>query len=431
MTIINQLLFRFRRIYIVIFIISLILKFSVCLYLYDDKKIYEGDSPEYIFFGEQFSKMNFFPIYAVENHALEIGPVVPIILAIFCFFNSSPIIPFIIFNCIITSVIPLILHYCCSLFTSKFVSITILFWSLFYTDYFRFNHLVNKEPLVYFIFSLIFLYIVRIVVFTKSINIIIFSILVFLLTHVDPRYFFFIPLFIIPVLYVSYKKRMFYYPLYFLIIILTLNLPMLYYNYIVHKELIFVTPQTISITRHIIPSNIDKYNRSFTERHIYDSLPKGIDNNYSIALDVYYTKRYENAMQFVSSDDDLPYKYDNAEKMYKSFIHYWQPLFINYSFINDGFRPQKWSFLHNCSSFLFYGITLPFYILSLIYIYKKKSFLHTYIFIFPIVHSFAHSFVTLPLERYRSHINFLIVIISLIFMFSLLKSLSVPIIRNR
>ena len=400
-----------------LFALSLILKSLICVYLYDPVKLLDGDSPEYIYFGSQFSMLNIYPYFEAENHYLEVGPVVPIIYALLSLIFSSPEIIYAFINCFLTASIPFMLFLACkSNIALNKISIFVFIWAFFYTDYFRFNHLVNKEPLVYFLFALMFLLYSKI--YSKCVlnNIIYFSIIVIFLSHTDPRYFFFIPFFSIPIFIICLKnKKLKLVPIY-IFSILILNIPMILYNYINFKEIIFVTPQTISVSRYFYPTKLDKYNFDFLDRYKFESISNINHIKEKDNYNLYYQERYDNALLKIDDFANLPYKYDKFEKIYKGILHYWQPLFINYSFLYDGFRPQKWSLRHNISSMIFYGVFLPFYFMNIYLICKSRSLFTFFLFCLPLLHCISHVYIGLSLERYRAHINFLIVINALMFM---------------
>ena len=102
----------------------------------------------------------------------------------------------------------------------------------------------------------------------------------------------------------------------------------------------------------------------------------------------------------------------NNEKYFMAFIHYWQPTFFTTNFLNDGFRYQKWSIKHNISSLLFYGIFLPFYFIGIPFLIREKNLFGIFIAGIPLFHCLMHVYVILALERYRSHINFCIILIA-------------------
>ena len=72
---------------------------------------------------------------------------------------------------------------------------------------------------------------------------------------------------------------------------------------------------------------------------------------------------------------------------------------------------------------LFYGIFLPFYILGIVMVIRNKNNFGIFIASIPLAHCAMHVYVTLALERYRSSINFCIVLIALAYLVSQFEKL--------
>ena len=62
---------------------------------------------------------------------------------------------------------------------------------------------------------------------------------------------------------------------------------------------------------------------------------------------------------------------------------------------------------------MFYGIYLPFYFIGIYFLTKKRNLFGIYLAIIPLFHCVMHVYAILPLERYRSHINFCIILIGI------------------
>ncbi len=405
--------------------ITFILRLTVALLTFSENQINSwADSKEYLWFGEQFALGNFNPHWDVEDHGLVVGPFVPILIAFFIKLFGSPMWPFFIYNCLVTSFLPCVIYLVGKNIYSRKVGLFSAFWSMLYPDFFRFNVQLLKEPTVYLFLPLaVLLVILSIKNKNKIIYIVGSSTSFSILMHADPRYLFFTPIILLPYLFIEsplidrFKKISAW-----IAICLFLSTPMLIRNYNIYGEIIFVSPQTIAITNKLWKSNVEPYNKSFLEQKLQIGIKNFDSDEFEAAEDKYYEKRLENALRESSGKGRTPYKYGDYEKYLMAFKHYWQPIFFSPNYLYLGFRYQKWSIRHNFSSLIFYGIFLPFYFIGIYLTIRKKDLFAIYIAIIPLFHSIMHTYALIPLERYRSHINFCIIIISLWAMSYILKN---------
>lgn len=101
-------------------------------------------------------------------------------------------------------------------------------------------------------------------------------------------------------------------------------------------------------------------------------------------------KKYEQNeyfQEFVNKHNLQPRLYGKWERKARAFINFWQPMYIQPTFIVHGYRPMHWSTTHNITSLLFYGIFLPFYIIGLFILYRKKLYMPLFIGAIPVIHS--------------------------------------------
>ena len=74
-------------------------------------------------------------------------------------------------------------------------------------------------------------------------------------------------------------------------------MPMLVRNYNVYGEIIFISPQTISITNKLWKSNVEPYNKSFNQRLLDSAMSNFENDNQSSAEEKYFNSRFENALK--------------------------------------------------------------------------------------------------------------------------------------
>ena len=379
-----------------------------------------ADSREYLWFAQQFVNGNFNPHWEVENHGLEVAPFVPSLIAIFILLFDSPYWPFFLYNCLMTSIVVYVLYLLGKNIFNKYVGYLIAIWGMLYTDYFRFNIQLLKEPTVYLLLPLTVLLIILSIKYRERIIYVIMSSITFsFLIHTDERYLFITPLFLILFIIIkniSIIKRI-KSSLLWLISCTILALPMIIRNYIVYDEIVLISPQTIQITNKFWKSNINYYSLSLKDQVIHKQMlheDKTLDP--AFYEENFYKFRFNEAIK--DKNGKPPYRYGQYEKYLMAFIHYWQPVYFSSSYLFDGFRYQKWSIRHNISSLLFYGIFLPFYFLGIALVIRNKNNFGIFIALIPIAHCAMHVYVTLALERYRSPINFCIVLIALAYLVS-------------
>ena len=179
--------------------ITFIFRIIIALISFSENDINSwADSKEYLWFAQQFVNGNFNPHWEVENHGLEVAPFVPSLIAIFIFLFDSPYWPFFVYNCIITSILIYVLYALGKHIFNSYVGYLIALWAMFYTDYFRFNIQLLKEPTVYLFLTLTVLLIILSIKYRERIIYVTMSSITFsVLIHTDERYLFVAPLFLI------------------------------------------------------------------------------------------------------------------------------------------------------------------------------------------------------------------------------------------
>ena len=178
-------------------------------------------------------------------------------------------------------------------------------------------------------------------------------------------------------------------------IIILLNIPWVIRNYKVYDQLVVISPRTTAITSYFWGEKVTHLNFS----------------SYENARDRNKEKFSERSATFEKSYSDAPRSFTRAGVKVRAFINFWQPAYFKPQYITYGFRPQKWSLQHNIASILFYGMFLPFYLAGLVIFFRKKYALGLFIAMIPLIHSLLHMYLVSPLERYRSPISFIVVVI--------------------
>ena len=385
-----------RHFLILLFIVTFLLRSIYAFIAFNNNNTTSwADDWEYLSMGTQISSGVWDPRIINDGRHMQVAPLLPIIIAISLKIIGNSYIPIFILNCILTSLlVPLLYLVGKELFNRK-IAILFSIWGLFFLDYYKYNPHLLKEPLVFFFLPLTLYYLIKSIKYDfKLFYILVLSISFVLLIHSDERYFMYFPLltllfFVNP----NMPRGKIIKPIIqFTGIVFILMTPWLIRNYIIFNQVVIISPRTTVFTSEIIGSNINEMNFSYEDSQ-RDTI----------------TARKIKAIEFGKLHNIIPYKFDKRQMYLKAIINYWQPAYINPTFIQDGYRPQLWSFWHNLAGILFYGIFLPFYIIGLYFMLKKKIYLVFIISLIPILHSIIHIYMIWPLERYRSPTVFIIV----------------------
>ena len=169
-------------------------------------------------------------------------------------------------------------------------------------------------------------------------------------------------------------------------------------NFRVFHQIVILTPRTTAITSKLWGENLAKEASHFSDVE---------------AKIGHMQSRYKSGIDFGNQYGITPREYGKNESRIFAFFHFWQPTFFKPTFIQYGFRGIKWSLKHNIVSLLFYGIFLPFYIIGMFLLYKRKLFIGLYLAFIPLIHILIHAYMVWPLERYRSPVTFIVVMIGI------------------
>jgi hypothetical protein len=368
-----------------------------------------SDDWEYLSMGRQIADGHWSPMLD-EFRYMQVGPVLPLLIAFSIKIYGNPNLPVFIYNIIITSlIVPLLFYLGKEIFNRK-TGWLLAIWSIFYIDFYRYNPHLLKEPTVFFFLPLTLFLLIKAV---RGNNYLIYTILSALsfawLVHSDERYIVYFPIFALAFcLQRPFKlQQVILSVATWTGLVFLLMLPWGIHNYKVFGQVVIISPRTTTLTSKVWGNDISGMNFSKKE-------PSGI---YCYELNRYKTFKYGEKYGIA------PHEYKGFELYIRSFINFWQPAYFKASFIQHGARFQKWSFAHNVSGLLFYGIFLPFYMVGILLLLRKKYSLGLSLAFIPIIHSLLHTYMVWPLERYRSPIVFIIVMIGMYAIFNLYEKL--------
>jgi 4-amino-4-deoxy-L-arabinose transferase-like glycosyltransferase len=360
-----------------------------------------SDARLYLSNGLSFAEGNYFPTTFEDVSYMIVGPGIPLLVAGSKLIFDDPIWPVLVLNCLVSSLLVLVLYKLGKAFINAKAGLILAFWSVFNFSLIRVNNQILKEPYLITLVPLITLMIIflsrnRYVVLNTVASSILFSVLI----HIDERYFVYFPIVVVAILLSSKVHRRLRYALLWVAILIVSMSPWTIRNYMQFGEIVILTPRTTSFTSKLWGTNWGK-------NHFED-------NDKRETRILYRMERANDAA--VKAGVDV-HEYGRIEKYYRAFYHYWKPMYVKTTFIQYGFRPVKWSFSHNLSGFVFYGVFLLFYMLGFVYAWIRRNYPILFLATIPLLHSLLHTAMIWPLERYRIPVNSLLVLVAFWFIY--------------
>jgi 4-amino-4-deoxy-L-arabinose transferase-like glycosyltransferase len=407
------------RILAILAALTLIFRLAYIYYSWSDKgRANWIDDLYYLSMGEQIASGNWQPISDGKPQMI-VGPVIPLLVAAFILLFSDPIVPFFIFNALVTSFTVVLLFYIGKELFNEPVGWLLCIWGILFADHFKYLLHVLKEPLLYLLVPLVFWLFVKSVKKPASKNLLFLTALSYaFLIHTDERFLVYFPVFILgflltkPLKFRGFIKS----ATLFSIFTILLMLPWGIRNYVVFDQVVIISPRTTVFTSKLWGENLEA-----TSSHFADENSRMILNE----------SRMQRALEFGKTHGITPREQGIKEARLKALINFWQPTYFQPTFIQYGYRIQLWSLQHNMSGLLFYGIFLPFYFIGLFFLFKRRNPIGLFVAFIPIIHSLLHAYMVWPLERYRSPVTFIVVMVgiwSLIILFG--NSISKKVYQN-
>lgn len=379
---------------LVFFTLILRLIFTIVLFLKTG-----ATETQYLYWGEQFAQGNWVEPKGLTS-GMIVAPYISLLLTLFIKLFSEPILPFYIYNVILTTLVVPVLYLIGKELFNKQVGWLILTWGIFFPEFFKYSPTILKESTLFFLIPFTILMLIKSIKEPEKAKYIFYSSLSFaVLIHTDERFVFYLPVFACGFFLIKpfqLGKVLKSFSIWFVIIFI-LSIPWNIRNYLVYDQLVIISPRTTAFTSNFWGDNL-------TKLEFYD---------YDRTLNRNKEKFSTRSQKFEQLYSISPKEYRKGEVKLRAFINFWQPAYFKPAYITYGFRPQKWSWPHNLASIFFYGIFIPFYIISFFLLVKEKYWLGIFLSMIPIIHSLLHSFLVSPLERYRSTITFIIVLMAL------------------
>lgn len=400
-----------NRFLLILFLIAVIIRTIYVYKTYSDSGDSNwSDAKLYTFYGKEFAKGNFYPYVAENNQNLLVGPVIPLIYAMSYILMPNNYWPFFIYNILLASGIVILLYFIGKKLLNKSLGYFMAIWGLLFFDYMKYTPTILKEPTICFFLTLFILLTLIYWQNKQNYRILLGIVLSYsILIHTDERYLAFLPI-IMVVPFISdttfkINKTKLFHAVTFLGLTILLLIPWTIRNYKEYGEIVLLTPRTTAITSKFWGTNQSVINFEGDNR----------------AITLMETRKVK-ANQYATQHGIEPHIQKGFESKWRAFINYWQPTYFRPTFIQYGYRFQKWSMTHNMLGLLSYGIFLPLFILGIVNFIRKRNLLLIWLISIPILHSLIHAYMVWPLERYRMPINFIIVIVAALYISDLIKN---------
>lgn len=389
-----------KRAMLALVLIALLSKTLVAFYvLYNYGTARWDDDHYYLYVGEQIASGNWSPEWNARTEII-VGPVLPLLIAFFKLVFGNPVVPFFFYNIVMGSLMVPVLYFLGREVFSRRVGWIMALWGLLYIEAFKYLPHLAKESTLFLFLPLTILLVIRSAGTGKLFRLTVLAALSYSwLIHSDERFIIYLPLLV--GLFFIYNKsgnspNATIKSLIWVGVVILTMIPWTVHNYRVHDQLVILTPRTTAFTSKLWGENLEKAASHFTDSNVRDAIIES---------------RRERAEGFGMDHGKKPYEYGLWEARFKAFQHFWQPTYFRLHFIQYGFRTEMWSLRHNAASIIFYGIFLPFYLAGLALLIRRKAWPALLISLIPIIHSIMHAYMVWPLERYRSPITFIIVMV--------------------
>jgi len=355
-----------------------------------------NDDRFYMLLGEQIASGNWNP-HASGEQFMRVAPWIPLVIAGIIKVFNDPVIPFYIYNVLSACLLVSVLFYLGKELFDQKTGWIIAIWVFFNIEFFKYVPHILKEPTIYLLIPAILLFLHR---FKKNnfYSLILSALLFTVLIHTDERYFIYLPVF--PLL-ILFKKQICINGkikgiIIWVLTVVLLMIPWTIRNYKLYDQVVIISHRTTQFTSKLWGKDL-YHMKFFTEDPV-----KANKNTSSEIL--------EGSNNVIEGSLKKSGKYN----LYiKTFINIWRPAYFNsveviYSWWDQP-RNQVWSMRHNLVSLVFYGIFLPFYLIGLIMLIVKKDPFMVLIGLLPLINSLLHTYLVMPEERYRYPFVFIIV----------------------
>lgn len=384
---------------LVLFVFAMIIRIIFVVIYYD---VYStdrfADARMYLRSGESIALADWNPLHSDRHPYMIVAPWIPIMVALCYKLFGTAIIPMFTYNIIVGSLsVPVLYYLGKEMFNKKEGWIMAVWAVLLYTS-FRTYPSILKEPTLLLVLPLTLLLLVRCIKNDFSWKYLLLSAVSFtVLIHTDERFFVYLPVFILFLLLAKGGARL--KPvksaLIWVGLVALLMLPWSIRNYNTFDQVVILAPRTTIFTSKIWGENI--MNSNLLQESRAESEMLGLKKEAAEYAEMFGL--------------DAPKGRTKREAQLLAFVHFWQPTFFKPTFIQYGYRLDYHNLRANIAYMLLFGIFIPFYVLGIVLLVRKKQFAWLLFAAIPIIHSLLHAYMVWPLKRYRLPIEFMVVMV--------------------
>lgn len=407
-----------------IFSIALLLRLIALSYLVASRGLLTiADAADYIQYGEYILQQGMWvvDIAGLRAHA---GPGYPALLALDMLLFDSESFHFTLFiNCIFSALAVVMVYRIAREFLSYNWSLLAMIWYLIYIPQIWQVQFLGKESIVFGLFTFSIYSMVKFHQQAElKLNLIISFFLVYtLLIHSDERYFFYFPFWMIFLLSGGQSWRYKSKNVAFLSCgIFLLMLPWTIRNAQVYGRPIILTERTAKFTDALFGySGLDnevrefKFSPSSVEgKAVYTAAVDSLVNGLSLKGSLYEEKTIRSIIEGLEAGK-VPRAFTKLEEIVSYSVEFWRPVRLEGNFYGHGFRyMEAWSLRQAFFSIIQYGLLIPFFILSVFYVFRYPQPVVVFLISTIAIHFVIHAFLAHAITRYRYPIDPLIILLA-------------------
>jgi hypothetical protein len=381
-----------------------------------------SDTEEYIRFGKMIVEDGWM-VKDLARLNTPVGPGYPLIFALDNILLGSDNYKLVLFLDIVFNSFTVVLIYLLGqlLFEDRRASIFISLWAAFYLHYIRYTPLLDKENMVFFLFTLSAYLLIRIKgeSSSKVLGLILAFIIGYsILIHTDERYLVYFPFLIFFILFpVNHSSLKIVGTI--LIGVLIFMLPWLYRNYLVYERPVILTERVAGITDKIfeiekpLPGKAETKKTFYNRKYLpdYEAFTDSLIKNYQLKSTDYLLLQ---TLQEGIESGCIPRTYSKFEAKWFEFKELLRPVRFSGGYIGNGYRYQRpWKLASNLIYGFQYGLLLLFFPFGLVLLVKQNKYNANVVFLLGllIIHIVLHVSLNHGLQRYRVPIDFIFILI--------------------
>lgn len=418
-------IFTKDKIFWLFLIVAFVLKITFGLFIFTEENII-ADARDYLEFAQLILRDGPF----VPNHE-EIEafapPGFPWLLA-FTIWMTGNINGIIFFNALFSAFTVGIVYKIGHRFLPGNWGVLPALWALIYYPYTMYVDELVKESLLQFLVPLSILFLIRLKEKRNFIRMIFLALAVTYLFHSDERYFLFVPLYFIYLVYPIGDSGSFKTAVITGLLILLFCIPWFYRNYQVYDRSVFLTERFQSPIDRILGN---KENRLLVRSREFKQQLVNFRDSVKSGLNPEPTMGRERAIREAMDKGFFPHDFSLLERIYYNSYGYWSPIRTNGILLRSGWKYKgPRSFITNVLYTLNYGVLLPFMLLGVYFAWRNRIWILAWLSVYLFCHYILHIILIFGSGRYRHPVDFIIILLAFYGLYELIKLKDWPLFRK-